>query len=134
VRSGPPARSLILFALLGGAVAFIVAALGSTQLALVAGLLCFAIGMVVLALRTRPESASAHDPGRRRFLTLAGLGGFAWIFVGGALGRATRSRTFPDPVPIQNAMADDLGAEYMELIRRAYHPSRSGELQLVLAP
>jgi hypothetical protein len=126
---------LIVFALLGGAVAFIVAALGSVQLALVAGLLCFAIGMVVLALRTRSESqASQHDPGRRRFLTLAGLGGFAWIFVGGALGRATRSQTFPDPVPIQDAMANDLGAEYMELIRRAYHPGRSGELQLVLAP
>ena len=67
---------MIVFALLGGAVAFIVAALGSVQLALVAGLLCFAIGMVVLALRTRSESqASQHDPGRRRFLTLAGLGG-----------------------------------------------------------
>ena len=31
-------------------------------------------------------------------------------------------------------MAHDLGAEYMELVRRAYHPGRSGELQLVLAP
>ncbi len=31
-------------------------------------------------------------------------------------------------------MANDLGAEYMELVRRAYHPGRSGELQLVLAP
>ena len=76
----------------------------------------------------------APDPGRRRFLTLAGLGGFAWLLVGGALGRATRSATFPDPMPIQDAMANDLGAEYMELVRRAYHPGRSGELQLVLAP
>ena len=37
-------------------------------------------------------------------------------------------------MPIQDAMANDLGAEYMELVRRAYHPGRSGELQLVLAP
>ena len=126
---------MILFALLGGGVAFIVAALGSTQLALVSGLICFVIGMVALAWRTRPASPEdPADPGRRRFLTLAGLGGFAWLFVGGALGRATRSLTLPDPVRIQDAMANDLGAEYMELIRRAYHPGRSGELQLVLAP
>ena len=91
--------------------------------------------MVALAIRTRPDAADApSDPGRRRFLTLAGLGGFAWIFVGGALGRAARSVSMPDPVPIQDAMASDLGSEYMELIRRAYHPGRSGELQLVLAP
>ncbi len=57
-----------------------------------------------------------------------------WVFVGGALGRATRSLSLPDPGPIQDAMARDLGAEYMELVRRAYHPGRSGELQLVLAP
>jgi predicted AlkP superfamily pyrophosphatase or phosphodiesterase len=31
-------------------------------------------------------------------------------------------------------MAGDLGAEYMELVRRAFHPGRSGDLQLVLAP
>jgi hypothetical protein len=126
---------LILFALLGGAVAFTVAALGSTQLALASGLVCFAIGFAMLAWRSRPRSKEAQpDPGRRRFLTLAGLGGFAWLFVGGALGRVTRSLSLPDPDPIQDAMASDLGAEYMELIRRAYHPGRSGELQLVLAP
>ena len=121
--------------LLGGAVAFMVAALGSTLLALISGLVCLVVGMVMLAwgMGTRPPEGSP-DPGRRRFLTTAGLGGFAWLFVGGALGRATRSLLHPDPLPIQNAMASDLGAEYMELIRRAYHPGRSGELQLVLAP
>ena len=109
MRSHPP-RSLILFALLGGAVGFIVAALGSTQLALVSGLICFVIGMAALVWRTRPTSSNdPADPGRRRFLTLAGLGGFAWLFVGGALGRATRSLTLPDPVGIQDAMANDLG-------------------------
>ena len=110
-----------------------VAALGSTQLALAAGLVSFAVGMAMLAWRSRTPEASP-DPGRRRFLTLAGLGGFAWLFAGGALGRATRSASLPDPGPIQDAMASDLGAGYMELIRRAYHPGRSGELQLVLAP
>ena len=134
MRPGPP-RSLILLALLGGVVAFTVAALGSTQLALIAGLLSLVIGMVMLAWRTGARTQEEPpDLGRRRFLTLAGFGGFAWLFVGGALGRSTRSLTLPDPGPIQDAMASDLGAEYMELIRRAYHPGRSGELQLVLAP
>ncbi|MGZ5297619.1 MAG: alkaline phosphatase family protein, partial [Actinomycetota bacterium] len=133
MRPRPP-RSLFLFVLLGGAVAFMVAALGSTQLALASGLVCFAIGMGMLVWRAGRSQEAPPDPGRRRFLTVAGLGGFAWLFVGGALGRATRSLSLPDPGPIQDAMASDLGAEYMELIRRAYHPGRSGELQLVLAP
>ena len=134
MRSHLP-RSLILFALLGGAVAFVVAALGSTETGLAAGLLCFAIGMAMVVSRTRPSTTGEpRDPGRRRFLTLAGLGGFAWLFAGDALGRVTRKLSLPDPRPIQEAMAHDVGAEYMELIRRAYHPGRSGDLQLVLAP
>jgi hypothetical protein len=134
VRSRLP-RSLILFALLGGAVAFVVAALGSTQAGLAAGLVCFAIGMAVLVWRSRPSTiGQPADPGRRRFLTLAGAGGFAWLVLGGAFGRATRSLSLTDPRPVQRAMAHDLGAEYMELVRRAYHPGRSGDLQLVLAP
>ena len=31
-------------------------------------------------------------------------------------------------------MAEDLGTEYMELVARAYHPDRSGDLQLLVAP
>jgi hypothetical protein len=31
-------------------------------------------------------------------------------------------------------MARDLGAEYMELVAHAYHPDRSGDLQLLVAP
>lgn len=133
MRSGLP-RSLIFFVLLGGAIAFTVAALGSTELGVVAGLVCFVAGMGVLAWRTKPATTGQPDPGRRRFLTLAGLGGFAWLFAGDALGRWTRKLSLPDPRPIQEAMAHDLGAEYMELVRRAYHPGRSGDLQLVLAP
>ena len=74
----------------------------------------------------RATGDGPSDPGRRRFLTLAGLGSFAWLLVGGALGRATRSATFPDPMPIQDAMANDLGAEYMELVRRAVPPGALG--------
>ncbi len=69
MRSGPP-RSLVLFALLGGVVAFIVAALGSTLTGLVAGLVCFVVAMAFVAWRTRPRGA--HDPSRRRFLTARG--------------------------------------------------------------
>lgn len=125
-------RSLILFALLGGAVAFVVAALGSTLAGLVAGLMCLGVGVAALTVHTRLDGDP--DPGRRRFLTLAGLGGLAWLVVGDALGRVTRKLSLPDPRPVQEAMAHDLGAEYMELVRRAYHPDRSGDLQLVLAP
>jgi hypothetical protein len=131
VRSGPP-RSLVLFALLGGVVAFVVSALGSSLTGLVAGLVCFVAAMTAATWTSKLDEA--HDPSRRRFLTLAGLGGFAWLFVGDALGRVTRKLSLPDPRPIQEAMAHDLGAEYMELVRRAYHPGRSGDLQLLLAP
>jgi hypothetical protein len=122
-------------ALVGGAVAFLVAALGSTELGLAAGLVCFAAGMAVLTWRTKPEiDGGPPDPGRRRFLTLAGLGGFAWLLAGDALGRTTRKLSLPNPRPVQEAMAHDLGAEYMELVRRGYRPGRSGDLQLLLAP
>ena len=42
--------------------------------------------------------------------------------------------TAPIPSPSLQASAHQLGAEYMELVRRTYHPGRSGDLQLVLAP
>ena len=41
-----------------------------------------------------------------------------------------RSSPAPTPSAVQEAAATDLGAEYMELVRRAYHPERSGDLQL----
>ena len=63
MRSGTP-RSLLLFALLGGVVAFVVAALGSTELAIPAGLVCWAIGLGMLVWRTRPGSDDGpSDPG-----------------------------------------------------------------------
>jgi hypothetical protein len=53
---------------------------------------------------------------------------------GAALGRTIRRVTRPDPRPIQEAMAQELGGEYMDLVARAYHPDRSGDLQLLVAP
>ena len=46
MRSGTP-RSLLLFTLLGGVVAFVVAALGSTELAIVAGLVWWTCALLV---------------------------------------------------------------------------------------
>ena len=131
----PIPRTLIVFALVGGLVAFLVAALGSTEAGVVAGLVCLTIclGGIAYVTRREPREGPA-DPGRRRFLIRTGLGGLAWVFVGGALGRAARKLSLPDPRPVQEAMAHDLGAEYMELVRRAYHAGRSGDLQLLLAP
>ena len=73
-------------------------------------------------------------PARRRFLVGAGAAGLVWAFVGPSLGWFTRKAARPDPRPVQEAMASDMGAEYMELVKRAYHEGRSGDLQLLLAP
>ena len=53
---------------------------------------------------------------------------------GGAAGRAAKVLMRPDPDPDLEAMARDLGADHLELVRRQFHPERSGDLQLVLAP
>lgn len=133
---------MAVFVLSGGVLAFVVAAVGSTLLGVTAGMLALVAGLAVLAWRTRPGSVgsgldpggSPPNPGRRRLLGLAGIGGIAWVFAGDALGRVARKLSLPDPRPVQEAMARDLGAEYMELVRRDYHPGRSGDIQLLLAP
>ena len=50
------------------------------------------------------------------------------------IGRTASTLARPDATAVQDAAAADLGAEYMELVARAYHPERSGDLQLLLAP
>jgi hypothetical protein len=40
----------------------------------------------------------------------------------------------PDPRPALEAMSRTLGAEYLELVTRAHHPTRSGDLQLLVTP
>ena len=127
---------MVVFALLGGAVAALVTWAGSITVGIVAGLATWAVGMGVIAWGTRQgmTSAGPGDPTRRRFLTWAGLGGLAWVAGGAALGRGVVKLARPDAQVVQEAAASDLGAEYMELVARAYHPDRSGDLQLLLAP
>ena len=63
-----------------------------------------------------------------------GLGGVALVGVGAALGRGVDNVLRPDAIAVQDAAANDLGAEYMELVARAANAERSGDLQLLLAP
>jgi hypothetical protein len=127
-------RALLLLTLLGGALAVMVASTGTLRDAMRTGLVVAgAVAVVTIGwtLLTPPE----HDPGRRRFLGLATAGAGLVFAAGGALaGRALKRALLPDPGPIQDAMAADLGSEYMELVRRAFHPDRSGDIQLLLAP
>jgi hypothetical protein len=125
---------LLLLTLLGGALAVVVASTGTLRDAMRTGLVVAgAVALVTIGwtLLTPPD----HDPGRRRFLGLATAGAGLVFAAGGALaGRALKRALLPDPGPIQEAMAADLGSEYMELVGRAFHPDRSGDIQLLLAP
>jgi hypothetical protein len=128
-------RALLLLTLLGGTLAAVVASTGTLRDALRTGLVVAgAVALVTIGwtLLTSPQD---HDPGRRLFLGLATAGAGLAIAAGGAVaGRALKRALLPDPGPIQEAMAADLGSEYMELVRRAFHPDRSGDIQLLLAP
>ncbi|MEW6060283.1 MAG: alkaline phosphatase family protein [Actinomycetota bacterium] len=126
------ARALILFAVAGGVAALVVAFTGGLVGAAVAGLLV--LGAVLLAAWARPVAEGPTNPGRRRFLGVIAGAGLALIASGAAGGRALRRLVRPDPRPDLEAMARDLGAEALELLRRAYHPKRLGDLQLVLTP
>jgi Type I phosphodiesterase / nucleotide pyrophosphatase len=122
------AALVVLAALVGLAVGFG----GSALLGVIAGNVCLAIGLT--AAWSVQRMSAPTDPSRRRLLALAAVAGAAAATGGAALGRTIRRVTRPDPRPIQEAMARDLGAEYMELVARAYHPERSGDLQLLVAP
>ena len=65
---------------------------------------------------------------------MAGLGGVAAVAGGAIVGRGVQGLTRPDAQDVQEAAATDIGGEYMELVARASHPGRSGDLQLLLAP
>ena len=128
-------RALLLLTLLGGVLAAVIGATGSFRDAVRTGLVVggavavFTIGWTLL---TAPRD---HDPGRRRFLGLATAVAGLLLALGGAIaGRALKRALLPDPGPIQTGMAQDLGSEYMELVQRAFHPDRSGDIQLLLAP
>jgi hypothetical protein len=124
---------LVPVALAGGAVALVVASAGSLVSAILAGLLVLATGLVIIHRRTGGEDVP--DPSRRRLLRAA-LGGLGLAFVAGgsALGATIRRLVRPDPRPALEAMARDVGSEYLELVVRAYHSDRSGDLQLLVTP
>ncbi|MGH2641987.1 MAG: hypothetical protein ACRDGO_09850, partial [Actinomycetota bacterium] len=124
--------SLIALVLVGGLVGLAVGLAGSALLGAITGVICVAVA--VLATRSVQGMSAPTDPSRRRLLAIAGLLGAAAAMGGAALGRTVRRVTRPDPRPVQEAMARDLGAEYMELVARAYHPDRSGDIQLLAAP
>ncbi|MEX0754814.1 MAG: alkaline phosphatase family protein [Actinomycetota bacterium] len=118
-----------------GAIAFA----ASTVAAIAVGILVVVAGIVALVVRARRRAdpanpTTAPDPRRRRLLAGAAAGGLGLVVVGAAGGRELKRFTAPDPGPILDGMATDVGAEYMELIRRGYHPERSGDLQLIVAP
>jgi hypothetical protein len=128
-------RTLILFALLGGIVAAVVTWVGSVRIGLAAGFVTWLVGLGAIRWAARDgQLGEAGDPSRRRFLVWTGLGGLVWVVGGAALGRAAAKLARPDAPAVQQAAATDLGAGYMELVARAYHPGRSGDLQLLLAP
>jgi type I phosphodiesterase/nucleotide pyrophosphatase len=118
--------------LLTASVGLAVGLAGSALLGVGTGLVCLVIALA--ATRSVQRMSAPTDPARRRLLALAAVLGAAAATGGAALGRTIRRVTRPDPRPIQEAMARDLGAEYMELVARAYHPDRSGDLQLLVAP
>jgi hypothetical protein len=118
--------------LVGWLVGLAVGLAGSALLGVIAGIVCLAVALV--ATRSVQRMSAPTDPSRRRLLAIAGLLGAAAATGGAALGRTVRRVTRPDPRPVQEAMAKDLGAEYMELVARAYHPDRSGDVQLLAAP
>jgi hypothetical protein len=123
---------LLGLALIGAVVGLAVGLAGSALFGVATGLVCLAIGLA--ASWSVQRMSAPTDPSRRRLLAAAGLIGAAAATGGAVLGRTVRRIARPDPRPIQEAMAHDLGAEYMELIARAYHPDRSGDLQLLVAP
>ncbi|MEO8291629.1 MAG: alkaline phosphatase family protein [Actinomycetota bacterium] len=128
-------RALLLLALAVGVLAVLAAPLGSIGDAVRTGLIVGIVVAVIAIGWTMRTPPGDHDPGRRRLLGQAAAAGGILLALGGAVaGRALKRALLPDPGPIQTKMAHDLGSEYMELVQRAFHPDRSGDIQLVLAP
>jgi hypothetical protein len=130
----PDSRALIVFAALAGLVGLVIGVAGSWVLGVTAGLVTLALGLGIAVWGPRRSPSSDPDPSRRNLLVAAGLGGLAWAVAGPSIGWAARKLGRPDPRPVQEAMATELGSEYVELVRRTFIPRRSGDLQLLLAP
>jgi len=132
VRVGSNRFLLLLLTLAAGLVAAAAAFLNGLVAAVVAGVVVLAGAVLVAGNRSAAEEPP--DPGRRRLLGLASLAGLVLVAWGAGLGRVVRRLTRPDPKPALDAMARDVGADALELVRRTYRPGRSGDVQLVLAP
>jgi hypothetical protein len=126
-------RALIVLALAGGVAALAITLMGSISLGIAAGIFIWLSAFGASWWWAR-QVGGAADPGRRRFMAWAGVGGAAWVVGGTLVGRVVAKLTRPDAVAVQDAAAAGLGAEYMELVHRAYKPGRAGEIQLLLAP
>lgn len=132
MHRSPKRDLLLLLSAAGGIVALSIAFTGSLVLAGIAGLIVPAVAALVVWGRvTKPD---VPDPGRRRFLGLLAGAGVALVGAGTGLGQALRRLARPDPGPALERMARDLGTEALELVVRAYHPERSGDLQLLVTP
>jgi len=121
-------RVLVLLAVTGGVVAFVLVATGSLIAGALAGLLVFGACLFAIGARV-PE-----DPDRRRLLVTMGGLGLAAVTLGTAAGALVRRLTRPDPRPALEAMSSDLGSEYLELVTRSYNAERLGDLQLLVTP
>ena len=98
---------------------------------LAVGLMLLVVLAVLAAVRL---GGGDPDAGRRQFLAVAGLAGLAAVVGGDAVGWAVRRLRRPDPAPALRDMAENVGAEGLDLMLRTYRPGRSGDLQLVLTP
>ncbi|MGH2539522.1 MAG: alkaline phosphatase family protein, partial [Actinomycetota bacterium] len=127
-------RALIVFAALAGLAGLAVGLAGSWVLGVAVGLVTLGLGVAITLWERGSASGREADPGRRNVLVTAGLAGLAWALAGPTIGWTARKLGRPDPRPVQEAMATDLGTEYMELVRRTFIPRRAGDLQLLLRP
>ncbi len=114
-----------------GVAAGVFCVVGGAVWGAVAGLVVLVIALAVAWAVTRPD---VHDPDRRRVLATIGLGAFAMVVAGDAVGWMVRRLLRPDPGPALRAMAENVGGEGLDLMLRTYRPGRSGDLQLVLTP
>ena len=123
--------------LLAGAVALVMSLTGSLSVALFSGIVLLAISLAILFLIDRRNPSGIErsvDAGRRRFLGWMAVAGVLVVTGGTGIGRLIRRATKTDPMPTVRGMAETLGNEYMELVRRGYHSATSGDLQLILSP
>jgi len=130
----PSSKRVFLFLTLAEALVAVVVAFERGLIAgAIAGVIVLLVTLLIGAwMRPRPEGPA--NPGRRRLLSVMGMAGIVAVAGSAGVGRALRRLTRPDPRPILDAMATDIGADALELVRRTYRPGRSGDLQLVLAP